>query len=443
MQDPTDGDGTAGSRAHRPPVRPRLRPLDIFPFEQDGEAYLGLRDPSGLSEDVAVLPRSSAAILSLLDGHHDLAQIQTLVARRYRQHLSIEALRAFIANLDDGLWLDSPRYQQARARAEQAFLDLSTRPAALAGRSYPAASAELGTMIDGFFSAKGGAGTPVIKAGTTGAHPSAGSNGNTEVRAVIAPHIDYHRGGPLYGWAYRHLAETTTADLFVVFGTGHAAGDALLTLTRKAFETPFGEVPTDGALADELASASGLGDSLFADELLHRNEHSIEFQAVMLRRVLGGRPFQMLPVLCGSLHDYVAPRRGGRRADVSSDDRIGKFLEALAQLTRGKRVAFIAGADLAHIGPAFGDADEPDAKERRDLEHEDREKLDACLLRDAGGFFERVAADGDRRRICGLSPIYLMLRAMGAGASGQLLAYAQCPDPRASLVSCASVEYLW
>ena len=45
--------------------------------------------------------------------------------------------------------------------------------------------------------------------------------------------------------------------------------------------------------------------------------------------------------------------------------------------------------------------------------------------------------DGDRRRICGLSPIYALLRTLGRGA-GSVKRYGQWPDP-SGVVSFASV----
>jgi hypothetical protein len=59
---------------------------------------------------------------------------------------------------------------------------------------------------------------------------------------------------------------------------------------------------------------------------------------------------------------------------------------------------------------------------------------------DADGFFEAVARDGDRRRICGLSPIYSLLRMLGPGAAGALRRYAQWPDPQGT-VTFASVVF--
>jgi len=40
--------------------------------------------------------------------------------------------------------------------------------------------------------------------------------------------------------------------------------------------------------------------------------------------------------------------------------------------------------------------------------------------------FQQVKKEGDRRRICGLSAIYLTLRLLGK-ARGDITGYAQCP----------------
>jgi hypothetical protein len=63
--------------------------------------------------------------------------------------------------------------------------------------------------------------------------------------------------------------------------------------------------------------------------------------------------------------------------------------------------------------------------------------LDAVMAGEAGAFFDSVAADGDRRRICGLSPIYAFLRAL-PGARGELLRYSQWPDPACAVTFCAA-----
>jgi hypothetical protein len=102
-------------------------------------------------------------------------------------------------------------------------------------------------------------------------------------------------------------------------------------------------------------------------------------------------------------------------------------------------VAFIAGADLAHVGPRFGDPQPVSQAELATIDREDREMLRAVESGDAEGFFESVRRDGDRRRICGLSPIYTLLR-VRAGAKGLVRQYGQWPDPQ-GVVSFASVVF--
>ncbi len=76
----------------------------------------------------------------------------------------------------------------------------------------------------------------------------------------------------------------------MILGTSHyGAGPELFSATRKNYATPFGAVETDGAFVDRLAARYS-GD-LFADEMLHRGEHSIEFQALFLAYALGLRGF--------------------------------------------------------------------------------------------------------------------------------------------------------
>ena len=91
------------------------------------------------------------------------------------------------------------------------------------------------------------------------------------------------------------------------------------------------------------------------------------------------------------------------------------------------------------MGPRFGDPDPVEAPHLAWLEHEDRATLEAVAAVDPRTFYESVAKDGDSRRICGLSPIYTLLRCL-PGGSGRLLRYAQWPDPQA-VVTFASIVF--
>jgi AmmeMemoRadiSam system protein B len=230
-------------------------------------------------------------------------------------------------------------------------------------------------------------------------------------RLLVAPHVDFPRGARAWAAAYRALS--TGADLFVVFGTAHATPPRLFALTRRDHQTPLGLVPTDGPVLDTIVREVGAAEVL-ADEDAHDGEHSVELQLVALRHVIR-RHFTVLPVLCSSLSHLEDP-----------SPYTARFLRALARAVAGRNVCFVASADLAHVGPQYGDPGPPTRDELARVEARDREALAFVERGDAAGFHRDTLRDDARRRVCGLAPIYAALRASGTGA--RLLHYERWTD---------------
>jgi AmmeMemoRadiSam system protein B len=403
---------------------PRLRAVEAFPVEHDGQHMVVLRDSAGYTDAVLLLPMGIVGVVALLDGTRSVADVQAEVMRAHGELLPRGQLEEMVATLDEHGFLDSARFAERRAAIDGEFLDGSVRPASHAGGAYAADPDALRATMDAFFTAPQGPG-PV----------TAPVPGTTPVSAIIAPHIDFHRGGPAYAWAYRDLVERADADTFVIFGTCHAGMAHPFALTAKDYATPFGPARVDRDLVEKLAARAQ--QDCFGSELAHRAEHSIEFQAVFLQYLYAGRrDVRIVPVLASFAHEVLA--RGLRPSD---DPRVEAFLDALRETlaASGRKVAVIAGADLAHVGPRFGDAEPVSPDGRTRIEREDRAMLAAVEAGDAEAFFGSVAADGDWRRICGLSPIYALLRTVG-GARGTLRHYGQSDDSR-GVVSYASVVF--
>jgi len=405
---------------------PRLRPLEAFPVEQDGQRLIALRDPSGFTEQVVLLPIPALDIVSLFDGERSMAEIHRVVSDRHgEQAPGLDDIARFAERLDDAGFLDSPLFAARRQRIEQAWLASPSRPAAHAGGAYAGDPDLLRGQIDGFFVHPEGPGLPARRAAPQ------------RLRGLIAPHIDFHRGGATYAWAYRELLECSDADLFVILGTCHGGMDDPFAVTLKPYDTPLGPAAADRAFFEALQRR--YGHDLLASETAHRSEHSIEFQAVMLRRVLGEgrggeRPFTVLPVLASFLHEAVWS--GG---EPEADPRVPRFLDALAEsiAASDRKVCVIAGVDLAHVGPRFGDALPNTEAVLERVAREDKAMLETVKAGDPAAFYGSVAADGDSRRICGLSPIYSFLRVL-PGARGDVLRYSQAPDPQGAVSFCAA-----
>ncbi len=405
---------------------PRLRAVEAFPVEQEGRRFLALRDPAGYAPSAVMLPVELLSILRSFDGEHTIVDIQAEIMREHGDLVPRRVIEDVIAALDEQGFMDSRRFAERRAAIDGEFLASPSRAAAHAGGAYPGDRDELRRTMDGYFSAPTGPG-PIAHAG--------GASDGAAVDGIIAPHIDFHRGGPAYAWAYRDLAERCAADLFVIFGTCHAGMRHPFALTRKDYDTPFGAARVDGDFVDAVSARSGV--DCFASELAHRTEHSLEFQAVFLQYLYAGRrEFTIVPVLTSFAHEALA-----RRRSPADDAAIVRCLDAIVETAArsGRRVAFIAGADLAHVGPRFGDRDPVSPAALARIDREDRTMLASVEAGDARAFFASVAADGDRRRICGLSPIYALLHAL-PGRRGTIKHYGQWPDPEA-VVSYASVVF--
>jgi AmmeMemoRadiSam system protein B len=253
----------------------------------------------------------------------------------------------------------------------------------------------------------------------------------------LSPHIDFRRGGLVYTWSYKELVENTQADTFVVLGVAHQHCRRRFALTAKDFETPLGLVPTNRSYLDKIVSVAGR--DYFDDELAHRTEHSIEFQVVFLQYLLGGRrEFSIVPILVGSFHDLMV-----RGVDPIDDPEVSRFIHALrvAESSLGKRVAYIGGIDLCHVGPEFGDPNPVDSGLQEQVQSFDDVMLGHAAACDPQGWFRTAAEIGNRYRVCGIAATYTMLHAIGP-ATGRLLKYQQALDERKTCcVSFASMVF--
>ncbi len=384
-----------------------------------------LQDPAGVVPQPFILPLEGFAhVVRHFDGQTTLGDIQARVLRETGQFLAMKQLEDLVRRLDEAMVLDGPAFAKFYEQYRQSGL----RPAALAGRSYAATLRSLRAQLEQFFVGHGGSGEP--------AHDGQAAT-RAGFRGILSPHIDFQRGGPVYTWSYRELVERTDARTFVILGVAHQYCRRRFVLTRKDFETPLGVVPTDRAYIDGLVDLAGR--DLFDDELAHRTEHSIEFQVVFLQYLLGGRrDFTIVPILVGSFHDLME-----RGIDPIDDPDVRRFIDALRSVESGhdRKVAYIGGIDLCHVGPEFGDANPVDPPLQEQIRLFDGQMLDRAAAGDAEGWFKTAGAVGNRWRVCGLAATYTFLHAIGP-ARGKLLKYDQALDDRRTCcVSFASMAF--
>lgn len=388
-------------------TRPKLRwPLDIRLHNLGGQEALVIQCPIGISAAPLALMPHFAPVVVQLDG---VKTIDEIVSTFAAQGLTPEILHQLIQHLDDHLFMANARFFAAEKIAKDAFSSAPVRAPALAGGGYPASREELAKMVSGYMQSFD---IPANK---------------REMACLIAPHIDYRRGGRCYGAIYPRLAESR-ADTYILIGTAHQYSRRIFHLCAKDFQSPLGIHPCDQEFVTELANRFGI-ERAFADQYLHRREHSLELQLPFLSSVQSGA--RVVPILVGSYHPMLEAMRYPNEWE-EYETFVGALAELLQKRTaQGSKVAFLAGVDMAHIGRSFGDEGTLSPERMREIGQRDQRYLAAIEQADHKALFDHIAEDQDARRICGFPTMYLVLdvlNRLGWKTEVDVVAYDQAVD---------------
>ncbi len=377
-----------------------------------------LRDPEGVADEAVVLSPAAFFMASMLDGVNGAADVQALFAREFEgQRIGPAEIESVVADLDARGLLETPTFRLRRADAIRRFTEAPVRPPSHAGSAYPDDPAELREMIQACMRTAGGSGLISL------APPAA-------LRGLVAPHIDFPRGGEVYAKGYKALGEAGPADTVLVLGVAHTAPPVPFVLMEKPFETPLGVVETDREATGALTRACG--DWLTEEAYAHRLEHSIEFQLVWLQALYPARTFRIIPVLCSAFEQFCG------RKSPASDPRIAAALDALREVLRARRTLVLASVDFSHVGPRFGDDVDVDERLANAVRTADEALLATAVAGDPEAFWKAGMADGNARRVDALAAVYTLLTLVPE-AEVKLAGYGQAPDPAGGLVSFASL----
>jgi hypothetical protein len=377
-------------------LKPR-KDLEFIPVQDQGRDLIVIRDRFALvAKGFAIVPEVYH-FLYLLDAVEDVHELQAELSRQSGgQRVTQEEIKHIIRNLDQAFLLDSEQFRSAREACKTRFVSQKTRPAALAGESYPAEPGALRKQLDGMLSGS------VIQ-----------RQSGRDVKGIVAPHIDFSVGGKGYGEAYACIQEKRV-DRVLVLGTGHQMEHGLYALTEKSFETVFGLLPVDRAAV--LALKQSGGRLLSESDFEHLHEHSIEFQTLFLKHLEQKADLQMIPILCGSLWGFLPEY--SRQAFLEA---AGPFLESLRALASQEGVLVLAGVDFSHIGPKFGHQESAIQMESKAQEH-DYALLAALCSHDPDTFWRISKEVNDCYNVCGFSALATFLEILPE-SKGELLHY--------------------
>ncbi len=396
--------------------RPRVRPFATVPLPESasagGPAYL-IQDPNGITEEAFVVPLPTLCLMELADGSRTVEEIIRDFAHLTGALVPEDLLRSLLEDLDSKNLVDN-------AKTRKLLDSLDPRPARHAGSAYPKDP----LILSQFFQE------------ILGPPPDKRNSYPAPVAASILPHIDFFRGRETYTAGYSAIKDKLKVSndplTVVILGICHAVSRHPFILTKKAFDTPLGVVPTNSAFVDRLNR--DLPFDPFEDEYHHLGEHSVEFHAVALRYLLpGNRDLSIVPVLCGSFHQAIQDQ-----IDPLELPGVGPFLDNLQGLLEEESaIHVLASVDLAHVGEDFGMAPTDEVSLTR-LEEEDKKTLAGVQNGDPQAFFSTLQADGGSRNYCGTPAIYTLLQLFPEPFT--LHSYQQCssPDLASSVTVCSA-----
>lgn len=359
--------------------KPKLRMnVEIMPV---GDGNFVVRDIGGYVDESLVVNHVSAIVISMFDGKKSPSEISKIVSSMVGAEISESEVKKIVDVLDEHGFLDSPSFSLLKARKKSEFRALPEKPSRFAGKSFPSGGKE----AEEFFSS-------ILEF-----FPSSEEKAEN-LFAVISPHIEISNGMKIYGKVWNFIRDSLKKpELFFIFGTSHAYSEYPIILTDKDFQTPFGTLKADKDIIRSIAGV--LGDFCFEDEIIHRTEHSVEFQAVFIKYLFPTS--KIVPVLCSASWLY---KQDGKK---SYDEILEKMFEKVLVNIKNNFV-LVAAADLAHVGVRFGD-NPINQYVVSVVRLKDFISLQKFAENSQDGFLDSVMFDQNERKVCGIAPIYTVL----------------------------------
>jgi MEMO1 family protein len=399
------------------------RDLDIMPSPVPDRPGLLIRDPFGYARATLIIPSPLVPCVAIFDGASSELDLRSALVRATGELQVGELLDQLRDTLGDGGFLENEAFERLREERQRAFVEAPVREPAHAGSGYPDDRESLSRTLRGFMES-----APPRKAHDGSARGA--------LVGIAAPHVSPEGGFGSYAAAYSELGPELADRTFVILGTSHYGPPERFGITRKPYRPPFGDPRVDTGMVDRLVREAG--DAAIVEDYCHAVEHSIEFQVLFLQHAVAP-DVRIVPILCGpfarSLAGLGAPE---------DDPGVRRMIGALGELAarEGRRVVFVLGIDMAHIGRRYGDRFAARAGQGRmqAVAEQDERRLRAVVAGDAGAFWDVLRPNGDELHWCGSAPLYAFLRAVRFGA-GEVLRYEQWNIDAQSVVSFAGLAF--
>lgn len=391
--------------------KPILRYVDVIPSKHEGNPVFLLKDPVGIVEEIVVVPQSIAFLLTLMDGKHDLRDLQVEATKRLGEIVPLEEISKIVNFLDEKGLLLSENFEKIKAKAYQNWLSFSLRPMVYANQAYPLSASEAKFFLE-----------DILKL--------CSPDSSKPPKILIAPHIDIRAGAKAFAESYSRF-KVPSGSRIIILGVGHHL-DLPWSVLTKNIATPFGVVKSDRGGILYLTNSKKI--ELFPDHIAHKLEHSIEFQTLFLHHLLKDE-FVILPFLIGPLIAFF---------DEKFKDLTENFVNALVELI-DEKTYIVLGIDFCHLGPRYGDPFIITKDHMEKVLETDKQVIEFTFTKSPEEFINK-AKELTPMKICGISCLYLLnliLNKMKLNGKYQIYYQSAIPFGQGSIVSVASCGYYY
>ena len=369
--------------------RPRVRFLDVQPY---GDQFL-LRDPYRLSPPLVVSPQL-LLLMSLMDGSRNESEIKAEFFKRTGNILSTEDYREVLRLLDENLLLLNERFERALKELRENMLASKVLKPYHAGEAYPSDPEELKRFIDSSLEA---------------------SDKDSPV-GILVPHMDMRVAIKTYGKVYGRVG--WKPDTVVVLGVSHYIHETPFSVCPLDIETPLGVLETDKEVVEKLRES--FEHDIFQDILSYRMEHSIEFQAVFVKRLFPKA--KVVPAL----------------VSYGNEDSLKEIAQRISHAIKGRDALIISSVDMSHVGKKFGDPFSYDPSFR------DKEYIKLLEKLESSSAFKLLESDNNKTRIDGQFTNYVfteVLKELGVKEGKEIDYDVYNEEPTDSKVSYAGMTF--
>ncbi len=386
-------------------------------FTEENQNFIYFEDELQLASNQLIFSNEIFLITSLLDGKNTFEFISMLLIEKYQVNYSTLEISSIYNQLNSYGFIENNFIKEEKEKIFN-YLNSEVRPYVCAGSSYSDNPKELEIEVENIL-----------------------TNGEFEFDknpiAIAAPHIDFRLGEishKVYSPAFNSI-KNLNPDLIVILGTAHYKSSDYFMFTKKQYSTPFGIAETDFDILNSIDEK--LKGRITYDEMAHFPEHSIEYHLILLQYILKGMDFKILPILTGSLFNEISNKNLPENIEVYQNQ-IFALKDAISE--SGKNVLYLASGDLAHIGQRFNDDFEANTQFET-LENEDYILINHLTNINKNEFFNTIAKNNDKRRICGLSPFYALLSLIDPNSAKSLEYNIWDDNATKSAVSFCSIAY--